>query len=130
MTSEELIKKLEQSEFSAAKDAIVALENCSPTLNEGFVSCSELLDIYKVRLNHLSNMSSLHAQQLAGSTKEFVTCLATIGEERAQIITINPDEEVSFLIFLLSSGKLLGCLKTISKLAVTEERWEQLWAKP
>ena len=92
------------------------------------VTCADLLTTYEIRLRHIRAMSSEHAQRLAAATSEFLSNLERHRAKAGRWITIAGSGEVQFNILRLEEGQLLGCLPIVSKLAVSSERWAEVWA--
>ena len=71
-------------------------------------------------------MPSPHAARLAAAVAELLPILESRGI--AKLYTLSGPGEYEFVIFLSDDEALvLGCLKTVSKLAVSPGRWEELW---
>jgi hypothetical protein len=86
----------------------------------------ELLEVYKVRLEHLLNRAGSHAGQLAKSLAELVKSLADA--KGVQLVQITGTAEHDFQVFLTDEGtRVIGCLRTISALHVSPDRWTELW---
>jgi hypothetical protein len=131
MNRNELIQALEASPLVQAASAALALhegwkvEAWPPTseLNEGLAAT------YSVRLEHLRSKTSAHAHQLAVSTEEFVINLRKHAEAYGIWFSVTVEAEYEFAICCEAvSGEPLGCLRTVSQLKVSAERWRELWA--
>ena len=71
-------------------------------------------------------MPGPHATQLAVAVGELLPNLES--RDTAKLYTLSGPSEYEFVIFLSDDEtSVLGCLKTVSKLAVSSERWEELW---
>ncbi|MEY4530023.1 MAG: hypothetical protein RLZZ156_744 [Deinococcota bacterium] len=99
--------------------------------SEHQADCRELLSLYTIRRDRLSAMVSAHATQLAYSVKEFVENLEQCKTKTGNWIRVQGQAEYSFSIFCLSKNeKPIGCMKIVSKLEVTPERWGKIWELP
>jgi len=82
--------------------------------------------IYAMRLDHLRKEPGAHAAQLAESVAEFVKGLE--GAADVQFLTISSAAEHDFIVFFADSGtRAIGCLRTVSQLNVSPDRWTELW---
>jgi hypothetical protein len=117
---------LSQSPLASAPEAARALVSgwkLSPLRD---VDAQELLRTYRIRLETLQAKPSAHAAQLAEGVSELLPNLTNA--KVAKVAILSGPAEFDFAIFLSESGsEALGCLKTVSKLGVSNERWEQLW---
>ncbi len=94
--------------------AVNVLGEHKPRKHDGSTTCESLLGTYSVRLEDLGTKKG--AMQLRSSVAELV---AKSGGEH------------SFTIFFAGDdGRPLGCLRVVSKLDVTPERWAELWCEP
>jgi hypothetical protein len=84
----------------------------------------QLADIYSLRAERLRRMSSAHATQLAESMDEFIANLNRFRHPSHYFFT----EEHEFDVFCSESNEPLGCLRTVSKLRVSAERWNEIWS--
>jgi len=90
------------------------------------VDAQELLRTYRIRLESLQAQPGAHPAQLAEGVSELLRNLTNANVVKMTILS--GPAEFDFAIFLSESGsEALGCLKTVSELGVSNERWEQLW---
>lgn len=130
MTSSELAQALGGSPLAQAQSAAVALqEGWHISVAEPSGPCAELAATYSLRLRHIRGKSSAHAVQLAASTEEFVANLREQGGASGMWFTVSGPAEHEFVVFCSSSGKPLGCMRTVSQLRVSQERWSELWSE-
>ena len=133
-TAELLRLALTRSKLSTAPLAVDAIDE-GARIEEGMTGLvrSEFLGIYAFRAKHVAKKRSAHAQQLATATLEFVEALRSASDNATLgTVGINPeDAEYEFLVFLLEGSfpRVLGCLKTVSQLDVSLERWAELWGE-
>jgi hypothetical protein len=93
------------------------------------VSCDELLTIYRHRAAHLARFNALHARELRDNVLRFCELLAA-----------SPSATAIWWLFRMPNGvhynfvehstthRLLGALRTVSKLEVLAEEWDRLWS--
>lgn len=130
MTPSELAQALEQSSLAQAHSVALALqEGWHISVAERSGSCAELAAIYSLRLQHMRKKSSAHAVQLAVSTEEFVANLREQGGASGMWFTVSGPAEHEFVVFCSASGKPLGCMRTVSQLRVSQDRWNELWSE-
>ena len=116
--------KLSQS--SAALDALRA--DCACRGSERTVACEHLRSIYTDRLEHLRRYDTVHPKQLANSVEEFLRNLERAGRAQAVCYEIETPVEFKIIVFVSAEKRdVLGCLKTVSKIAVSPERWREIW---
>ncbi len=123
---------LSKSDLWLASELRQSIENNEASIVETdtWIKCTELLDIYEMRLEHLKSNESSHAKQLYQTTQEFCDNLKKHKNEKAMFITFDTSEEHQYsLVVLKGSNIILACLKTVSQLDVTKERWNNLWEK-
>ena len=90
----------------------------------------DLLRTYQVRAEHLASFESPHARQLAASTAEFAERLAAEAEDGpVGLMHATGDGPESFSLFITGDGRILGCMRVISKLDVSEAEWAALWGQ-
>lgn len=91
---------------------------------------TQLLRIYRVRRAHLAGIRAAHAQALASDVSWFCQNLEAALQARVVICSVDIGPSYSLGFFLdAETNKVLGCLKTVSKLDVTDEQWERLWSQ-
>lgn len=129
MQHERLARSLAQSELSQGAAAARAIEQgwrVEPS--DTPISCSELASIYETRLALLAGRTSPHPRALADSTKEFALSLRAHEGATGSWVLLRGDAEHHFAVFCLAgSAQPIGCLRLISKLDVSPERWNELW---
>jgi hypothetical protein len=124
---EELLNALAASGLREASGAMKLLRDGGQLDVHDGASCDGLLATYEVRLHHVRSMPSKHAHRLAEATSEFVSNLERYRPGTGQWLEVGGSQEVRYLIFRLDDGRLLACLPTVSQLAVSPERWAELW---
>lgn len=93
-----------------------------------FISCDHMRRIYAVRSKHLKRKKSAHGKQLSISVTEFHKNLEKHHDKNGTFISISTTEEYEYKLFVLQgSNHLIGCMKTISQLEVSPERWAEIW---
>ena len=127
ISREHLESLLQASDLAQAPAALQALRagallEISPNASDGQM----LRNTYGQRIDHLAAKKSAHAQQLLTSTKEF--CKRMQGPHSVTFLTLKPPAEHEFLIFWCpADDSLVGCQRTISRTAVSAQRWHELW---
>jgi hypothetical protein len=124
-----LAQNLADSRLSQAAEAVAAIRRGwkIEAMSESG-TCEELASAYQLRLANLRNKSSPHAVQLAASTEELVVSLQKNFGSIYKWVSIGGDAEFKFAIVCLAeSGKVLGCLRTVSQLDVSPKRWSDIW---
>ena len=125
----DLLELLKKSDLRCSDGAINEFDNFEIVIAEGSLSCEELLSIYRGRANHLGKYGSEHAKQLKLSTDEFCVNLENNQGKNCRFYTLKGKLKHQYkLIILVDADELIGCLKIINKLHVTEEEWTQVWA--
>lgn len=130
ISREHLEYLLQASDLSQAPAALRALRagaplDISPNATDG----QGLRATYARRIDVLDSKKSAHACQLVVSIKEF--CKRMQGAHSVTFLTLKPPAEHEFLIFWCpADDSLVGCQKTVSQLAVSAQRWLELWADP
>ena len=124
---ENLAELLDASMLASAKEAAGAIRaGWTPGTPLEIGETLELLETYSIRLEHIRKKPGAHAAQLAISTAELVEELAKARD--VKIIQISGPAEHDFLVYLADGGaRVIGCLRTISALRVTPDRWDELW---
>jgi len=85
-----------------------------------------ILDIYRMRLEHLKSKPGPHAAKLAMEVSEMLDNLR--GVTSVQTTIVEGPGELIFYIFLSDSGsKVLGCISGVDKRKVSDNQWEELW---
>ena len=104
-------------------NAITNIEFISHKMN-----VDSLLPTYQVRANHVKSLVGSHAKQLYLSTNELCENLKSYTGDNLYSVNVETSKEHDYwVVFDKSSLELVGCLKTISKLNVTESRWDEIW---
>ncbi len=119
---------------SLRTSGLLAAEDCATAVDRGWtvsefkeVAVGELRRAYALRLERLRSKTGAHAAQLTRSTKELVDRLS--GIERVKVAFVRGSGEHEFLVFRDPDAVAsIGVLRVASKLAVSSERWEQLWS--
>jgi len=124
----EILEILKNSDLILSAEANLEFENFEIEISQDPVSCEELLYIYQQRAEHISQFTTEHATQLKASTDELCSNLSKHKEEQCLFHTLKGQLRHQYsLVVLKNSNVLLGCLKIVSKLNVTEQEWVQLW---
>ena len=90
------------------------------------------LSVYEIRWRHLQKFNSPHAFQLANSVQEFLATLKKVLPQQMICLMIQPgpDVEHHFSLWIdANSRRLMGCLKTISRTEMSDERWQEIWGE-
>jgi hypothetical protein len=124
---EELLDALAASGLREAGGALQLLRDGGQLDVHDGASCDGLLATYEVRLRHVRSMPSEHAHRLAEATSEFVSNLQRYRPGTGQWLEVQGNQEAHYLIFRLEDGRVLACLPAVSRLAVSPERWAELW---
>jgi len=124
----EILEILNNSNLSASKEVVSEFDSLDIEYPKRAVSCKELLSIYKRRANHLSHFKTEHAIQLKVSTEELCNNLLSREAEQCFLHTLESSSKHEIILVVSQkTNLLLGCLKTVSKLKVSENEWAQLW---
>ena len=120
---------LSASDLSQSAAALDALRTGAVCRNgRGSLACKHLQTIYAARLEHLGRFDAPHPMQLAASLEEFLGNLERAETSDALCFEVGTPLEHDFIVFVSAdSGAVLGCLKTVSKTAVSPLRWRELW---
>lgn len=131
MTREELALALERTNLLRSADAARGVRaGWEMVWGQSIGSRNELASIYAIRLNYLRSLeTSAHATQLADSVEEFVRNLRNELAASGRWVQVTGPDEVEYSIFCSESGEVLGCMRTMSLLRVSPERWAELWGK-
>ena len=85
-----------------------------------------LLDIYRMRLDHLKTLPGAYAAKTAASVEELLENLQ--GASSVQTTVLEGPGEHIFYIFLSHAGStVIGCIDGVDKRKVSDARWEKLW---
>jgi hypothetical protein len=131
MTSQEFIRSYCTEEFPHRDELVSVLSSESRSIKEPYstVSCSSLLGIYRGRAQHLKKFNTPHANALQADTKAFCRNLEITAVEQCRMWNI---EGLGFDFLVIvedGTNKILGCLRTVSKLKVDEPTWKELWGE-
>lgn len=119
---------LSDSKLLASFDAVSEFSSLRVETSEFPVSCEELLKTYRLRSDHLSQFPTRHAKQLHASTQELCSNLEIHKNKHCLIHTLTGSSSHHYhLVVLQNSQVLLGCLKTVSQLDVSDDEWSELW---
>ena len=100
-----------------------------PEPHEANLPCQHFLLIYRRRSEHLGKYGSDHARNLRADALAFCEELEKTPDELVRFWTFEQPPK-DFIVFEgINSGRVLGCLRTVSKLLVDEESWHKLWGK-
>jgi Flp pilus assembly CpaE family ATPase len=116
-----------------SKSALALAPEVADALQSGWtmsalrkLDAKEIATTYRIRLELLGAKHGAHAAQLAAATSELLANLSDAAI--VYIASLDGPAEHRYLIFLSESqSQVIGCLKVVSKLGVTNERWEELW---
>ena len=122
----DIIAALRASKLIHAEEAASALAHGWVANPNGEASFSELERLYAIRYDHLLEKQGPHALQLAASVGEFLIGLRTHPGPSGQLFEIRGDAEHHFMLFV-AADKVIGCLRTVSQLDVSDARWQKLW---
>lgn len=119
---------LRASGLRASTEAADALsKGAAVTQVPGTVSCRELESIHRMRLAHLRSLVGAHAHQLAISVQELCDGLAKNLDGVGQWVRISSGGECAWNVLVLPEhNQVLGCMRSIDKRAVSDERWNEL----
>ena len=91
-------------------------------------SCAEVIQIYRQRADHLAKFETDHARTLRRDVLVFVGNLEASRQDQFRLWAFSMPDGVTFhFVEQHPSGRLLGCLRTVSKLAVSNADWQELW---
>ena len=128
MTRDELAQALEHSSLLQAAAAARALrEGWNIDVHQSQTPYEQLASLYSFRSERLRRIPSRHARQLAASTEEFVANLNERRSSSGNWFNISGPEEQEFLVFCSALDEPLACLRTVSQLRVSPERWSAIW---
>jgi len=129
MTRDALARILENCPLLQASAAANALRaGWKIEVHHSSMPYEQLADIYSLRAERLRRTSSAHATQLAESMDEFIANLNQFRHSSHYFFTISGPEEHEFYVFCSESNEPLGCLRTVSELRVSAERWNEIWS--
>ena len=118
------------SGLSQAKSACEAIQDESTELEQSFVKSDHIASIYETRAEHLESFQTPHANQLLVSTRELLANLEEVEGVRISLFEVSTKLEHGYVMFVsIDTGRILGCLKVVSKLDVEPERWEEIWGR-
>ena len=96
---------------------------------EAPISCDRLLAIYRDRAEHLARCNGPHARRLREDVLSFCERLAASPGATAFWWNFRMPNGLRYTFIEHSTTRgLLGALRTVSKLEVSAEEWERLWA--
>jgi hypothetical protein len=123
-----LAESLRNSGLNHAAEAVSALASgwAASSLSPAF-SISGLDRIYSIRQAHLLSLPGPHAAQLAKAIGELLANIRSNPDITASWLRIHGSAEHHFLLLVSDSHQVLGCLRTVSQLDVSSERWEEIW---
>ena len=123
-----LAESIKISGLNHAAEALSALASgwAASSLSPAF-SISGLDRIYSIRQAHLLSLHGPHAAQLATAIGELLANIRSNPDITASWLEIHGGVEHRFLLLVSDNHQILGCLRTVSKLDVTSERWEEIW---
>ena len=132
---EDLVIALKESDLKLAEEVLAKIENEGWGMAREFstqqVACKELLTTYQIRNSGLTARSSAHARQLHESVNELLANLEKQIDKSCLINEVVGDEAHDYIVFYEpKQNMVLGLLKTYSRLDVSEERWNEIWAAP
>jgi hypothetical protein len=132
IASDDLARLLAASGLAEAQEALAAIQEGWAVERHGpTASCQELLQTYEIRHRHIMRSSTAHARRLAASVAEFVNRLRQHASERAFVYSIQGKAEHHFVVFRLDGrNDVLGCMRVVSQLGVSPERWMEYWDVP
>ena len=93
-------------------------------------SIPELLSTYRLRRDHVARFRSAHAEALHRDVAALVHSLERTKSQSCEILSVEAGETPprSYVIFFVpEEGRLLGCFATVSRFAVSERDWADLW---
>ena len=123
-----LVESLKISDLAHAAEASAALASgWVVSLLSRDVTISELDRTYTRRQAHLLSLPGPHAAQLAAAVGELLANIRSNPDITASWYKICGGAEHRFLLLVTDSNLILGCLRTVSKLEVSSERWEEIW---
>ena len=121
---------LKTSAMIHAADAYAAIEQgWEVSTPSPEVSLVELQDIYSIRLKHLRTFPGEHASGLAASVEELLASLRMAPECSAHWVFIRSNAEHHFLVLVTEKDQVLGCMRVVSQLDVSSQRWQELWQR-
>jgi len=127
-TRDALLSALDAGLFSQSRGAADAIRlGWQIKYHRGEVPSASLLRTYSVRLTRLRSRSSAHAAQLAQSVSELVEQLQFHPTGSVDFVQVQGNAEHMFDVFVHEDGSLLSCLRVVSQLDVSADRWRELW---
>ena len=128
----EQFKRLcENSTFTYREEIFKGLESGDYILeshNNSEISGQQLLDVYELRAERLSEYQGHHAEQLRNEVLAFCRELKKAPDDSVKFWNISKDKATSFNVFS-NSQKILGCVLTVDRRMVSEDDWNKLWNK-
>jgi hypothetical protein len=127
---EPIIKKIIESGLYHSKEVSSEANSLTLDVSDKPLDCNELLSIYRGRAIQLKKFSSKHAIDLQFATEEFCSNLEAHDSYVCNFYHLMSPLKHEYLVSVVpDSMKVLGCLKTISKLSVTQSEWDALWVE-
>jgi len=123
---ENLAALLDSSGLLAAQEASQALQAGWHATDFGPADPADLLRIYAARVKHLGTLVGPHAEQLRASTTEFVANLENASDTHIGWIR-GPGQHEYLIILSGLPTRVIGCMRVVSKLDVSEREWDELW---
>ena len=128
MDTKGLRAALEECDFAQATSALEVVTTDSLPAKSGHSLASELLAIYETRSQILSTNTEVHARHLLASVEELVSSLTTRRpDEPIRFVAFPAEDQSEFVLFIAGDKDVIGCIRTVSKLNVSPERWTELW---
>ena len=121
-----ILSALQKSTLVHADEAAHALASGWSAVHHTEVSCQEIERIYTIRQTHLLSKCGPHAQQLVVAVGELLAGIRSYASKSGRWVEIRGDAEHHFALFLIDSD-VVGCIRVVSKLDVTDDRWKSLW---
>ena len=129
----------EKSSFPHKQDLVEGIESGKYGLHQRFgfsVPSKQMLNIYSARASSLerristNEINGIHPERLLRDVESLVTELTGLSDEKIDCWTWSIDESSSYTAFEgINSKRILGCILTVDKRAVSENEWKELWEK-
>jgi hypothetical protein len=117
---------LSQSSLVSAQVAAQALRSggvLSP-LREN--DAQGLIEIYRMRLDHLKTLPGPYAAKSASSVAELLERLRPASSVQTAAIE-GPGEYICYIFLTDAGSTVLACLDGVDRRKISDDRWEELW---
>jgi hypothetical protein len=131
LTATQLVTELREAHSPHAERIAAGLRDGGMRIEQprAHVPATNLLDIYAVRREHLSQFSSEHGRALHRDVSELCARLASAVSHECDLVMIRTSVAgESYVVFRDATvGGVLGCCHVFSKTELSADAWDKLW---